>query len=558
MKFLAFIQARMGSSRLSGKVLKKLGNERVLDWCVKRASQARYVSKVVVLIPNCVKDDVLYRYCCKRRYTVFRGDERDVLGRFYEASKQHPAPYYARLTADSPLVDPALLDELFTFFLKQRCAFAGVDLNTVPLGVAGEIFTAAALRVAARTAIAAAHREHVTKYLYENPERFRTARLRTRAYPRPFYRLTLDTKEDLGFLKRLQKQIPMDVSTSVGTITRFLDRHPEFVSSHFEKKLSRKINTPVQELFRWTHASHMRGTGHSRRSQEVAEQLVNNPYGISMKERLFHDCQRLEETVAQSRGGILLADLPHYPEAVFAKIRRRNPSLFISIFDCKTPLREKLFNLHFRLMGLETDNTNLSKIKTGLQFAIVKKDLLPYRRRYKVRPRVTSVLICFGGSDPSDHTLRVIEDLSGLRLSIRVTILTGPLYRRISTLYNLIAEKKWLYKPRVFRNVAHIGNFMRRADWLFCGGGGTLLEALYLGLPACVYPQNQAESKFFAYFQKDKAALAYPGAHGLWKVLKSSARERRGFSERGKLLVDGQGVNRIANIILNESFAGVR
>ena len=123
-KVVALIQARMGSSRFPGKMLQTLGSHPILEWVMVRVSRAKLIDQVVLATSDQTMDDPLVELAERLEFSVFRGSESDVLGRFAAAAKHHEAEAVLRICADNPFVDPGELDRLVSEFRSQSCDYA--------------------------------------------------------------------------------------------------------------------------------------------------------------------------------------------------------------------------------------------------------------------------------------------------------------------------------------------------------------------------------------------------------------------------------------------------
>jgi len=201
MRVVAIIQARMGSTRLPGKVLKDLAGATVLERVVSRVRGCRLVSDVVVATSAEPADEVILNECKRLGTEPFRGSEQDVLDRYYRAAQQAGAEVVVRITSDCPLIDPEVSDETIQKFLVERPDYASNALErTYPRGLDTEVMTFAALECAWAEARQAYQREHVTPFLYQHPERFKLLSVKG-DHDYSQYRWTLDTPEDLEFLR---------------------------------------------------------------------------------------------------------------------------------------------------------------------------------------------------------------------------------------------------------------------------------------------------------------------------------------------------------------------
>jgi len=179
---LAFVQARMGSTRLPGKVLEPLGGRPSLLRIVDRLGRVRALDGVAVLTSLAPGDDEIAALCERGAVTCIRGDEDDVLGRFQLAAEQLKPDLVVRVTADCPLLDPEVLADLLDLQASRpEIAYAAVatgaigaeaGLRRYPDGLDAEVFPADVLAQAWREAGDPYEREHVTPYVWRRPERF--------------------------------------------------------------------------------------------------------------------------------------------------------------------------------------------------------------------------------------------------------------------------------------------------------------------------------------------------------------------------------------------------
>ncbi len=222
------IQARMGSTRLPGKVLLPLGGRPVLGHVVRRSSAARKVDRTVVATTTRAEDDAIEGFCKSSGIPVFRGDSEDVLDRYRSAIGVWPTDAVIRITADCPLIDPAVIDDLISFFGKGSWDYAAnVNPPTFPAGFDAEILSSQSLERAWREASLKSHREHVTLFIREHPESFRIGNL-TAKTDRSALRCTLDRPEDYTFLEALFAHIPEgDPAVGLEDILRIIDSNPE-------------------------------------------------------------------------------------------------------------------------------------------------------------------------------------------------------------------------------------------------------------------------------------------------------------------------------------------
>ena len=204
---VAIIQARMGSTRLPGKILMDIGGETMLARVVRRVQRATMLDQVVVATTFLPSDDVTALECERLDVPVYRGSELDVLGRYYWTAKKYQAEVVVRITADCPLIDPEIIDQVVLAFLKSRPDFASnTIIRTYPRGLDVSVMSQAALTRAWKEARRAYDSEHVTSYIYQNPNIFRLLPV-VGEVDYSNHHWTVDTQEDLDFVRGIYARL---------------------------------------------------------------------------------------------------------------------------------------------------------------------------------------------------------------------------------------------------------------------------------------------------------------------------------------------------------------
>ena len=188
---VAIIQARMGSRRLPGKVMMKIGGRPLLAYLVERISKARTLDAIVVATTTNPRDNVIIEECERRGIPNFRGSEMDVLGRYVSAARACLADVVVRVTADNPFTDPDSIDRIVDAIVLTKADYA-VETN-LPVGTAAEALTRDSLVFIDSIADTPRWREHVTLYAKENPHMLNCAFLDARpGCSRPDLSFTVD------------------------------------------------------------------------------------------------------------------------------------------------------------------------------------------------------------------------------------------------------------------------------------------------------------------------------------------------------------------------------
>lgn len=208
MSVLAIVQARMQATRLPGKVLEPIGERTMLERVVARVRAAERVDDVLVATSTGPADDAVEAFCRERGIAVFRGDEHDVLDRYFRAAASREPDVVVRITADCPLMDPAVVDQVVERFARGDVDYAANVLRyTWPDGLDVEVFSMDALRRAHAEAKDPVEREHVTVYV-RTSGRFRTVNVeRDDDLSRFDYRFTVDEPKDLAFVRAVYDRL---------------------------------------------------------------------------------------------------------------------------------------------------------------------------------------------------------------------------------------------------------------------------------------------------------------------------------------------------------------
>ncbi|MEF2968094.1 glycosyltransferase family protein [Paenibacillus sp. M1] len=229
MNITTIIQARMGSSRLPGKVLRLLKDRSVLGHVITRSKTIPSVSNVVVATSNLERDDAIATEAEKYGVFCYRGSENNVLSRYYEAAKLAKAEVIIRVTSDCPLLDPATTEKLIQEFVSGGYDYARVKLaNSYPRGLDSEILTFAALEQAYEQAETDYDKEHVTPFIYRHPEIFHIHTM-VNEKDESQYRLTLDTPEDWELILRIYNHLYKGTVFGWDETLELLKMHPEWV-----------------------------------------------------------------------------------------------------------------------------------------------------------------------------------------------------------------------------------------------------------------------------------------------------------------------------------------
>jgi spore coat polysaccharide biosynthesis protein SpsF len=238
MQITAIVQARTGSTRLPGKVLMDLGGETVLARVLRRLRRASRIHEIVVATTDAGSDDEIVSECVRLQASCFRGSEHNVLDRYLRAAEQFRSDLIVRITADCPLIDPEVVDEVVAACITKQVDLSCNDVpHTFPRGLDVEAFTIETLRRIQNIADQPYQREHVTPLVYERPYIFRTYSLKGDRDV-SHLRWTIDTLEDLQLTRAIYAHFANRDDFGWREALDLVDSHPELaeINAHIAQK----------------------------------------------------------------------------------------------------------------------------------------------------------------------------------------------------------------------------------------------------------------------------------------------------------------------------------
>lgn len=245
MRFIATIQARMGSTRLPGKMMLPLDKYHVLTHDIQRAKAAEMIDEVIVATSTETADDIIARYARKAGASVFRGSESDVLNRMFQAAEQANADFVVRITGDCPLITPETIDAVVERLIEINADYSANILHrTFPRGLDVEAFTFESFERVHEDATEPHHREHVTPYYHEHDDEFKLVSVRSDEVfdeswmqNRTDLRLTLDEADDYELLRTVYENVNYDGLLDIRDVVKYIDENELYdLNEHVEQK----------------------------------------------------------------------------------------------------------------------------------------------------------------------------------------------------------------------------------------------------------------------------------------------------------------------------------
>lgn len=233
MTTIAIIQARMGSSRLPGKVMLPLDCQHVLHHVNKRANLAETIDETIIATTEKKPDDIIAEFSSSQNISFFRGSEKNVLDRFYQTAKRKDPDKIVRITSDCPLISPDCIDYAVKKLEKESLDYISCSFDmTFPRGLTAEVFTNTSFKTVMKKSTQPRHQEHVTPYYREHPDEFTIGTFRSnevfsnkQLHNRTDLRLTLDESRDYYLLDTLYNEIDYGNILDIRDAIRYIDTH---------------------------------------------------------------------------------------------------------------------------------------------------------------------------------------------------------------------------------------------------------------------------------------------------------------------------------------------
>ena len=197
------IQARMGSSRLPGKIMKKInGDTPMLKFQLDQLQFSKNIDQIIIATTTLEPDNLIVDFCKKNNLECFRGESKDVLDRYYKCAKKFNFPIIVRITSDNPLIDPTIVDHVISRFIDSDYDYMSTEVKKSPLGFAVEVFTFKSIKKAWEEAKLPSEHEHVTPYFYNNPDKFKIESV-SQEKDLSHIRCTVDTEYDFKLIEKI-------------------------------------------------------------------------------------------------------------------------------------------------------------------------------------------------------------------------------------------------------------------------------------------------------------------------------------------------------------------
>ncbi|HEV2563166.1 MAG TPA: NTP transferase domain-containing protein [Rhizomicrobium sp.] len=574
-RIVAVIQARMGSTRLPGKVLKPIAGKPLLWHIVHRLKRSRYIEEIAIATSINPRDDAIVQFAKLNNIAVVRGPEDDVLARFARAADLLDADIIVRVSSDAPFIDAGFIDYLIEHLIQQNGDYVLLEEGAVTAHEGVDPFTRRALdklMMDARDDAAAC--EHVTGYFKLHPDFVRIAR--APAYPefaREGARLTIDTPDDLAFVEAVHERLEAKAGeASLADLLLLLEREPELRNLNAHVKQKAIATKGALALIRCDGGGRF-GYGHVKRMVALARALRDRE-GIGAIFAVNGTADALEPIRAAGFETTAIDAAKDF-EALDSIINTRHPDLLIcdmregidraelatlsqsvtitAVIDDGSDRRLAADIAYYPPVpqaSLLDWNGSHCEARTGWEWSLLGlSKLKPPQRMASPRP---TLLVAMGGSDPLGLTLIAARALAKLDPVFRARFVIGPGVANRAQVAQTIVSLAPNFET--LEGADDLATEYASADLALAAFGVTAYELGAYGVPALYLCLNEDHALSASAFEQagmgvslGVADRAEPGdiARAVWALLTDSTR-RREMRSAGLMTIDGEGASRIA------------
>ncbi|WP_146155839.1 cytidylyltransferase domain-containing protein [Enhygromyxa salina] len=586
---IVIVQARMGSSRLPGKVLREAGELSLLAHLTRRLRRASAPTQLVVATTVEPSDDELAEACEALGLTVHRGPVDDVLARFHGALAQlaaAPEDLVVRVTGDCPLLDPDELDRLVDEFLSRAPSAEAVDYLTnqagerrrIPRGLDVEVFTVAGLERAQREASMAGDREHVTPYFYREPGRFRVAVSDPPGADLGHLRLTVDTPADLEVVDAIVRALGPDASTAA--IAAWLAAHPKVAQRNAEVRQksidsdmeARAARVRARRLLARADAGGATGFGHVTRVGALLDAwvelgghatLVGRGVVGAVRERLLASGVELVDggdadfDARIDQADALCVDGYAFGRADQERWQARRALLAIDDLAAHEQLADLVVNQILDFPPERYATAAWTRLLIGHPYVLLRREFR--RAGADAGGPSARVVVTFGGTDPAGLSAPFVEALlAQLEPSSQIVLIVGRgVDADARAQLEALAAANERLELRV--DVREMAALLASATLCVSAAGTTVWEAMASGVPVVCVAVADNQRPVIAGIERRAAGVSL-GWHQELDLARAARRIRAlladpaGLAElgaRGRATVDGRGVYRVIDALLD-------
>ncbi len=588
MRVVALVQARMGSARFPGKVLRPLAGEPILWHIVHRLKKCHTLDAIVIITTTNSLDDAIAHFAIQHKIALFRGPENNVLGRYLQAAQEYNADVIVRVTGDAPLIDAETLDRLVELLIASKADYAVGSPSEPNIHQGFEPVTKAILqRLMQEAGSDPVAREHVTAYFKHHPNFAKQVYLPIpKKHQFSGARISVDTPADLQFLEALYSRLGAPVGElGIAEVVGLLQKEPQWlnINNHVCQKSICQRN--FQALIRCDGDESI-GLGHIVRCQALADEMRDRQgigivfaikQGKAGADWIRQHGFRVEmpnntSLNAQEEAEWIQALINHYsPDVLVLDIRNglsteaihqwKKKGIWIVSLDDSSE-RAQHCNRVFcppvpQMTEKLTDRIASQPGNTycGWEWVVLRRQFADFKsqKRQLYRTDKPKLLVSMGGSDPAGLTLRAIKILNQIKnSSFHVSVLLGPAFAFRTQLNELLSQVSKQFE--ILTPTEQMAELLAEYDCAFISFGITAYELAAVGVPSLILSLTEDHAQSAGLLVSSGAAISLGvhteiEDHQIQAALESwmfNSPNLQIMSEKAQMLLDGKGAERIA------------
>lgn len=580
-RVVAIIQARMGSTRLPGKVLKPVAGKPLLWHIVHRLQQSKLIEEIAIATSTNPRDDAIVEFGREHGVSVVRGPEDDVLARFARAADLLDADIIVRVSSDAPFIEAGFIDHLVEHLIALDGDYVLLEDGAVTAHEGVDPFTRRALdklMMDARNDPAA--REHVTGYFKLHPDFVRIVRApEYKALAKPGARITIDTPDDLAFVEAVHERLEAKAGeASLADLLLLLEREPQLrgINAHVQQKAIAKqgalalIRCDGGGKYGYGHVKRMVALARALRDREGvgaifalngtadAQQPIRAAGFEVLETNVENDFATLESAIATHHPDLLICDMREGISRGELATLAKSVHMTAVIDDGSD--RRLAADLAYyppvpQAFHLDWAGSHCAP-RIGWEWALLGLNRLKQPQQ-RISPRPT-LLVAMGGSDPFGLTLMAANALAKLDPVFRARFVIGPGVKDgVAVARQIVAMAPHF---ETLEGADDLATEYASADLALAAFGVTAYELAAYGVPALYLCLNEDHAYSASAFEDAGIGLSLGLAERaqasdisqcVWALLADSAR-RREMRAAGLMTVDGEGAGRIATDLSRE------
>jgi spore coat polysaccharide biosynthesis protein SpsF len=577
----------MKSTRLPGKILKKIGNKTLLEHVINQTRHSSLVDDVIIATTISKNDDVIEKFCTKINQKFFRGSEDDVLDRYYQCARKYDASIIVRITSDCPFIDPDIIDAGIRKFLDTHVDYIGNniafkngkwnnDTCNYPQGNTVEVCTLSTLKKAWMLAKKPSEREHVFPFVQFNPNIFKITNFSNNE-DLSHIRCTVDRIDDLQFVRKVYDKISNnrhvirthDILDTLKNYPNILNLNNHIPFDEGYKISLKKDNEFVlftnkrKKIILVADGDVKIGLGHFYRMINLAKFLSRN-YEISF---LTNNKSELLKLTNKFRIEPFSRKNSHILEI---KLNLLKPDIIIIDKHKESTDNLKIMKkICPNLISIDYTGNNINHIKKNFEIlyhnektntksifenSILSNDIL-IQKPIKIKKEINNIVVLQGGSDTHCFTPKIVNSLKNLPCDVKTSVVLGSCFSCHDKIQKTLMD--FGKKIKLVNNVKNMGSFLKNFDLAITAGGITLLELAYLGVPSIIICGEKFEEKTAKIIE----SMGYGINLGFGRNVSENKiyhttknmiinyRLRKKMNRNGRKLIDGKGLLRITEFI---------